>query len=121
MWTVKRTKPIVQPRFRISCGPNIALGPGKAELLEHVQEAGSIAGAARLMGMSYMRAWMLVKTMERCFKEPLIEIERGGARHGGAKLTANGRQVLELYRRMERQSELATKSSRRCILARLRT
>ena len=118
---MKTKAPQIQPRFRIVCGANIALGPGKADLLEHVRETGSIAAAARKMGMSYMRAWMLVKTMERCFKEPLIEVARGGARHGGAKLTPNGKRVLELYRKIERQSLTATRAAQRSILARLTT
>jgi len=89
------------------------MGPGKAELLEQVGKSGSIAVAAEELGMSYMRAWTLIKTMERCFKEPLIAVSRGGAGHGGAKLTATGRQVLKVYRGMEKKSLTATVSFRR--------
>ncbi len=96
------------------------MGPGKADLLEHVHAAGSIAEAAKRMGMSYMRAWTLVKTMERCFKEPLVSVARGGARHGGAQLTVNGRKVLALYRTMERDSLKATQRSRQRIVNLLR-
>ena len=117
---MKRAEISIEPRFRINHGPDVALGPGKVDLLEWVKRAGSIAGAARGMGMSYMRAWMLVKTMERCFREPLIEVARGGAGHGGAKLTANGRAVLQLYRQMEKQSLSATRSAQKGIRARLR-
>jgi len=112
---VKSTPSKIQPRFRVICGRNIAIGPGKAELLEHVQSAGSISEAARRMGMSYMRAWKLVKTMERCFTKPLVKVARGGAGHGGAELTENGRQVLELYRKMETESLKATAGTRRRI------
>jgi molybdate transport system regulatory protein len=110
-----------QPRFRIVHGKDIAIGPGKAELLEHVRDAGSIAEAAKRMGMSYMRAWMLVKTMQRCFKEPLVTVARGGARHGGAQLTDTGRKVLEIYRAIERDSLKATQGSRRKLLNLLRS
>lgn len=92
-------------------GKEVAIGPGKAELLEHVQAAGSIAEAAKRMGMSYMRAWTLVKTMERCFKEPLVTAARGGASHGGAALTGTGAKVLKYYRAIERDSLRATKDS----------
>ncbi|MDB6019333.1 MAG: LysR family transcriptional regulator [Pedosphaera sp.] len=102
---------MVQPRFRVLCGKDIAMGPGKAELLEQVGKAGSIAEGAKSMGMSYMRAWTLIKTMQRCFKKPLLKVVRGGARHGGAELTATGRQALLLYRQMERTSLLASKSA----------
>jgi molybdate transport system regulatory protein len=110
----------IQPRFRVVHGRDIALGPGKVELLEHVAQSGSIAEAAKRMGMSYMRAWKLIKTMERCFREPLILVSRGGARHGGAELTANGRHVLKLYRAMENASLTATANLRRQITRRLR-
>src|SRR5581483_4178605 len=102
----------VQPRFRITWGKEVAIGPGKADLLEHLQASGSITKAAKKMGMSYMRAWTLVKTMERCFAEPLVTAARGGAKHGGAQLTETGRKVLELYRDMERESLEATKGAR---------
>jgi len=79
----------------------VALGPGKAELLALVAETGSISEAARRMEMSYMRAWTLIQTMNRCFKEPLVTSARGGKRGGGAALTPTGRQALKLYRQME--------------------
>lgn len=99
----------LSPRFRIICGKEIAFGPGKAELLQRVAETGSIGKAALRMGMSYMRAWSLVQTMNCCFKEPLIIAAHGGqGGGGGANLTRTGRKVLTLYRQMERASLRAT-------------
>ncbi len=106
----------VQPRFRLLYRRNIALGPGKVALLEQVQKTGSLAEAAAQMGMSYMRAWTLVKTMQQCFKKPLLRLARGGARHGGAELTETGRQVLALYREMEDASLRASQPSWRKLL-----
>ena len=101
----KSRKQSLLPRFRIQCGTVIAFGPGKADLLEALQKTGSITKASALLGMSYMRAWTLIRTMNRCFKEPLVVAVRGGMRGGGgAKLSEAGRQVLALYRRMERKS-----------------
>jgi molybdate transport system regulatory protein len=94
----------VRPRIRIVCGEEIALGPGKADLLAAIAAEGTIAGAARRLDMSYMRAWSLVKTMNRCFRAPLVETVRGGSVRGGAVLTAVGEEVLALYRRMEAAS-----------------
>ena len=91
----------LRPRLRVICGENIALGPGKVDLLRLVGETGSIREAAERMGMSYMRAWTLIKTMNACFKEPLVEAVRGGSKHGGAKLTETGRNALKLYHEME--------------------
>jgi molybdate transport system regulatory protein len=88
-------------RLRIVVEPDIAIGPGKADLLEGIKETGSIAGAGRAMGMSYKRAWYLVETMNRCFKHPLVEATKGGRAGGGARLTELGHEVLARYRRME--------------------
>ena len=99
---------MVQSRLRVTWGESIALGPGKAELLELVAQTGSIAEAAKRMDMSYMRAWTLIRTMNGCFKEPLVDSVRGGSKGGGATLTASGREVLSLYRQMERDCEKAS-------------
>ena len=90
----------LEPRIRILLGSSIAIGPGKAALLEAISETGSIAAAGRRMGMSYRRAWVLAKTMNACFREPLIDAAKGGL-GGGARLTAMGQEVLSLYRAME--------------------
>jgi molybdate transport system regulatory protein len=99
---VKSAKvPTIQPRLRVRVGGEIALGPGKVELLELVQQTGSITEAARLMGMSYMRAWTLIQTMNECFKEPLVLAARGGSKGGGgARLTRTGSEALGLYQKM---------------------
>jgi molybdate transport system regulatory protein len=91
----------LEPRIRILLGSSIAIGPGKAALLEAIGETGSIAAAGRQMGMSYRSAWVLAKTMNACFREPLIDATKGGVGGGGARLTSMGREVLALYRTME--------------------
>ena len=88
-------------RLRVVLEPVIAIGPGKADLLEHIRGTGSIAAAGRRMGMSYKRAWYLLDTMNRCFKVPLVEASKGGRAGGGARLTPLGERVLASYRRME--------------------
>lgn len=88
-------------RLRIVLEPDIAIGPGKADILEGIKETGSIAAAGRSMGMSYKRAWYLVETMNRCFKSPLVAASKGGRAGGGARLTQLGHEVLTRYRRME--------------------
>ena len=107
----------IQPRFRFNCGRRLGFGPGKAELLEHLERTSSITEAAKAMGMSYMRAWSLVKSMERGFAEPLVTRLRGGNTRGGAKLTATGREVLRLYRELESVTEDAIRPTRKKLLA----
>ncbi|HEX4961589.1 MAG TPA: LysR family transcriptional regulator [Thermoanaerobaculia bacterium] len=97
----------LRPRLRVLHGEAIALGPGKADLLEAIERAGTLADAAKLLGMSYMRAWKLLHTMNACFREPLVTTARGGSVHGGAVLTETGRAVLALYRRMEEETRQA--------------
>ena len=89
-------------RFRIVLEPGVALGPGKADLLQAIDETASITAAAARFGMSYKRGWSLVKEMNADFDEPLVETEKGGTGGGGgARLTDRGRYVLQRYRRME--------------------
>ena len=98
----------VGARLRVVVEPDIAIGPGKADILEGIKETGSIAAAGRRMRMSYKRAWYLVRTVNRCFKVPLVEASKGGRRGGGAQLTPLGEEVLRRYRRMERRTVRAT-------------
>jgi molybdate transport system regulatory protein len=91
----------LEPQIRILLGSSIAIGPGKAALLGAIEQTGSIAAAGRRMGMSYRRAWLLVKRMNACFREPLIDAAKGGIGGGGARLTVMGSKVLALYRAME--------------------
>ena len=77
------------------------LGPGKAELLEHIRDTGSISAAGRDMKMSYKRAWMLVEEMNAAFRAPLVDSTRGGPGGGGARVTEAGLVVLALYRSVE--------------------
>jgi molybdate transport system regulatory protein len=88
-------------KLRILFGPEIAMGPGKADLLEAIADTGSIAAAGRRFGMSYRRAWTLVDTMNRCFREPVVAAGTGGAGGGGAVLTPFGLLVLDRFRALE--------------------
>ncbi len=98
----------LRPRIRIvGDDGTIVLGPGKADLLDAIARTGSIRAAAEDLGMSYMRAWTLVRTMNSAFRTPLVEKVRGGTDQGGAQLTKSGRSVLRLYRKMEEQAAKA--------------
>jgi molybdate transport system regulatory protein len=107
----RRSPAVVRPRIRATRGAVILVGPGKADLLEAIHETRSLRTAAESLGMSYMRAWSLVRTMNDAFREPLVEQHRGGAEHGSTKLTATGERVLSLYREMELRAEKAIASA----------
>ncbi len=97
----KKSSFICRPRIRIKAGTDIALGPGKVDLLEAIERTGSISAGARELGLSYRRAWDLVDTMNHCFKQPLVARVKGGKGGGGAQLTVEGRHLRDLYRTME--------------------
>ncbi|MCC0029392.1 MAG: winged helix-turn-helix domain-containing protein [Brucellaceae bacterium] len=98
-------------RLRVMRGDDIVFGPGKAALLESIEQTGSILAAGKAMGMSYKRAWQLVETMNRLFREPVVERMRGGADRGGARLTEAGVQALALYRRIQAEAKAASNAS----------
>ena len=81
---------MAQPRIRILIGDIVALGPGKARLLEAIDETGSITGAAQAMDMSYRRAWLLVAAMNNDFIAPLVERTAGGARRWRLGIDGSG-------------------------------
>lgn len=107
------------PRLRILFGHAIPLGPGKAELLEHIGETGSISAAARRMKMSYRRAWLLVDTMNQSFRSPLVETATGGKGGGGARLSELGREMLARYRSMEAKAVAASAEDMAAIRAQI--
>jgi len=94
----------LQPQLRVSFKKAIAMGPGKADLLDAIEATGSISAAARKLDMSYRRAWLLVETMNSCFKLPLVETATGGQQGGGAQVTALGKEVVRRYRAMEKKA-----------------
>ena len=88
-------------RARLYCGDEIAIGPGKADLLEAIAQTGSISAAGRLLGMSYRRTWLLVDAMNRCWQKPLVTTATGGSHGGGAGVTDFGMAVLARYRELQ--------------------
>ena len=94
-------------KAQLFCGTEIAMGPGKAALLDAIAATGSISAAGRRLGMSYRRAWLLVDVMNRCWETPLVETAAGGSHGGGARVTTLGADILAAYRRLEDAIEAA--------------
>lgn len=76
------------------------LGMGRAELLEKIKEYGSISKAARVMNISYKKAWDLVESMNRQAKSPLVITKVGGKGGGGAQLTPEGEEILRQFKKL---------------------
>lgn len=101
MKPAKRKSAALRPKIRLLIGAVVAIGPGKADLLEAISRTGSISAAGREMGMSYRRAWMLADVMNTSFAGPLVGTATGGQKGGGAQLTELGVEVLRRYRAIE--------------------
>src|SRR5262247_3808145 len=82
-------------------------GPGKARLLELIEEHGSIRSAAAAMNMSYRHAWLLLQDVENTFGAPVMTTATGGAKGGGAKLNDLGKSIIARYRAIENQASKA--------------
>jgi molybdate transport system regulatory protein len=108
--------PYLKIKIQLYCGDEIAMGPGKADLLDVIQREGSISAAGRAMGMSYRRTWMLVDTMNRCWAEPLVATSPGNAR-GGAGVTLFGQSVLRHFRALQHRISTAATCPDRAALA----
>jgi molybdate transport system regulatory protein len=114
--------PMVGPlklKAQLLSGGELAMGPGKADLLDAIQAEGSISGAGRKLGMSYRRTWLLVDTMNRCWAEPLVETTPGGGEHRGARVTPAGLAVLKAYRILEAELAKAAADPLETLKARL--
>ncbi len=97
-------------RLRIIFPDERQIGPGKADLLEAIGRTGSISSAARELGMSYRRAWLLVDEIGKLFKRPIVTTAAGGVRGGGAALTDFGRALVTAYRRIEDRAAEAARA-----------
>lgn len=101
---------VQQVQIRLMRAEDIAMGPGKADLLAAIQETGSISAAGRLLGMSYKRAWLLVDTMNQSFRTPLVEASKGGPGGGGAVVTPLGEQILNEYRLLQKDIDAVVRA-----------
>jgi molybdate transport system regulatory protein len=85
------------------------IGPGKIALLNHIRQECSISAAARAMGMSYRRAWLLVEELNTLFGRPVVKTYVGGRSFGGAELTELGQQVINCFSEIERRASEAAR------------
>jgi len=91
--------------FRIYIGNKAFLGPGRVQLMEGIIHHGSIARAAEAMGMSYRKAWQLVKEINGASRKLLIEKRLGGKDGGGALVTSDGEKAIAKYHALKKKAE----------------
>ena len=90
-----------QAHIRIDFSEQCSIGPGKVALLEGIARTGSLSAAARALGMSYRRAWLLLHSINDAFHEPVVQLSVGGRDGGGALLTSFGTGLVAAYRDFE--------------------
>jgi molybdate transport system regulatory protein len=88
-------------RIRLDFANGVSVGPGKIALLEGIAASGSLSGAARVLGMSYRRAWLLAQDLNVGFPDPVMVFTTGGKHGGGASLTPLGESLIAGYRQLE--------------------
>lgn len=98
-------------KAQLFCGEWHAMGPGKADLLEAIEREGSAPAAARAIGMSYRKAWMLIDRMNSAFVGPLVLTHRNGGPAKGARVTDLGREVVSGFRALEHAVQAAAEAS----------
>lgn len=102
---MKRRKGDISVKFRVwfFTKDEKLLGKGRVELLELIDEKGSISQAAKAMGMSYRQAWQMVQEMNERAGRLLVEKKLGGKSGGGAFVTENGRQLIASFKALEKR------------------
>ncbi len=96
---------VIRARVWVEAGGQMAITETGADLLEQIAVCGSLSEAARRLGYSYRRAWMLLDNMNHRWPSPLVKTAVGGKRGGGARVTETGHLVLRTYRDLQLQIE----------------
>jgi molybdate transport system regulatory protein len=86
----------------------VLFGEGRQELLEAMEQTGSLAGAARELNMSYRAAWGRLKASEKRLGFALVERDPGGRR--SMRLTKRARSLMQAYRELTRHVEQSLES-----------
>ena len=87
----------------LECEGKRFFGPGRVELLQLIEETGSINKAARQMGMSYKKAWEMVSALNAQASHPFVITQTGGEKGGGSVITAEAKQLIEYHRQLRQR------------------
>jgi molybdate transport system regulatory protein len=76
-------------------------GSGAYNILKSIQDAGTITDGAKTLGMSYRYAWGVVRKIEKKLGIKLLETYKGGTvGGGGARVTANGLELMQMFAKL---------------------
>lgn len=88
--------------LRVFNGDVKFFGPGKLELLQFIQETGSISQAAKSMGISYKKAWDMVNSLNQLCNSPIVQAQTGGVKGGKTVLTPEGLELMESFQILQK-------------------
>lgn len=80
-------------------------GPGACELLERIEQTGSIQEACAQMNLSYSKGSRIIKNIDRQLGISAVQRWAGGVGGGGSVLTKEGRKLTEHFRKLEAEME----------------
>lgn len=95
----------LQARLQIDTPLGAFLGEQRIALLEAIGQQGSIAGAAKVVGLSYKAAWEAVDDMNNLSTEALVLRMAGGPRGGGTTLTPHALRLIAFYRALQAEHQ----------------
>lgn len=84
----------------------LLFGKGKTEILELIEQEGSIAKAAEKMGINYKKAWTHVKILRENIPDELVVAQKGGGDAGGTVLTPKAGELIKKYRQLQQEIEI---------------
>ncbi len=84
---------------------DLLFGKGKTEILELIEQEGSIARAAEKMGLNYKKAWTHIKILQKNISDELVVVRKGGGNRGGTTLTPKARELIRNYRILQEEIE----------------
>ena len=84
---------------------DLLFGKGKTEILELIDQEGSIANAAQRLGMNYKKAWSHIKILQKNVADDLVVAQKGGGGKGGTILTPKARKLINDYRILQHDVE----------------
>lgn len=109
----------IHARIRVDFTAGPSIGPGKIALLERIDACRSLSQAARELGLSYRRGWLLLDDLNHAFEQPVVVTAVGGVHGGGAQLTEFGHALIACYRRAADAAEAAAQREFRGLPARI--
>ena len=93
----------VNGKLWIESGGEKFFGPGPAELLEKIEETGSLNKAAKEMEMSYKKAWKIVNTLNSKSAKPIVVMHSGGEEGGGSVITEEAKRLIAYHHAMRKR------------------